>query len=300
MTDPAGRSSAPPASEGELGVRVRLGVLTRQLSDRGYNVESLRALDLELEVLERPQGLVRRMTSQALATAGRHWRNFVGELKESGEVMALLMGRLQGGRLSPEERDKIRAQLVDLVKVFPAGIIAAANSAFPVPGTGLFTPWILARLDLMPSQWREAHLIAQLHKQRDQLLDAGLADAAAELEELERQVHAQAAQREQVGACAGLLTHWDANRNGVWDPDECAAYVVELERVRALAQRHRARKRWFLEDRGQIFGALRLSELLGDPELEDHLGDDGLLVCFDGKTGWVALPDLLGRTPRFS
>lgn len=300
VTDPAGGSSAPSASEEELGVRVRLDVLTRQLSDQGYDVESLRALDLELEVLERPQGLVRRMTSRALATAGRHWRNFVGELKESGEVMALLMGRLQGGRLSPEERDKIRAQLVDLVKVFPAGIIAAANSAFPVPGTGMFTPWILARLGLMPSQWREAHLIAQLHEQREQLLAVGLAEAAAELGELERQVHAQAARREQAGARASLLTHWDANRNGVWDPDERAAYVVELERMRALAQRFATRKRWFLDDRGQIFGALRLSELLDDPELEHHLEDDGLLVCFDGKTGWVALPDLLGRTPRFS
>jgi len=288
-----------PADLAPTGVRVRLDVLTHELSAAGYDVASLVELDLELQVLERPRGLLRRVTGRALATAGRHWRNFVGELQESREVMALLAGRLQGGRLSPEERDKVRAQLVDLVKVFPAGLIAAANSALPVPGTGVFTPWILARLDLMPSQWREAHLIAQLEKQRQQLLAAGLVEAADRLGDIEHEVQAQARWREDVGAEAGLLTHWDANRNGVWDDDERQAYLHELDRVRGLARRHATRKRWFLEDQGEIFGALRLSELLEDSEVRPHLHDDGLLVCFDGKTGWVALPDLLGRSPRF-
>ncbi|MCH9685244.1 MAG: hypothetical protein K0V04_27660 [Deltaproteobacteria bacterium] len=284
----------------EAGVGQRLDALTVRLGAAGYDVASLQELRLEIEVLERPPGLVKRVTGRARVAAGRHWRNFVGELQESREVMGLLLGRVQGGQLSAEQRDKIRDQLVDLVKVFPAGIIAAANSAFPVPGTGMFTPWILARLDLMPSRWREAHLLRQLELQKQRLLEAGFADEAAQLGGIEDAVELEAARRDAVGADAGLLTHWDANRNGVWDPEERAAYKTELARLRDLAGRLSARKRWFLEDRGQVFGALRLSEVLDDDDLAEHLGDDGLLVCFDGKTGWVALPDLLGRAPRFS
>jgi len=276
-----------------------LAALTLRLDEAGYDVDHFDELKLEIEVLERPPGLLRRVTGSMRTTAGRHWRNFVGELQESREVMGLLLGRVHGGPLSPEERDKVRSQLLDLVKVFPAGIIAAANSAFPVPGTGMFTPWILARLDLMPSRWREAHLIAQLHRHKQRLREQGFAQEAEQLDRIEQEVEAQAARREAVEADASLLTHWDANRNGVWDPEEEQAYLDELERVRALLVRWSARKRWFIEDRGEIFGALRLSEMIDDGELSDHLEDDTLLVCFDGKTGWVALPDLLGREPRF-
>ncbi len=296
-SDPPSPERAPPS---DAGVGQRLEALTERLDAAGYDVASLQELRLEIEVLERPPGLVKRVTGRARAVAGRHWRNFVGELQESREVMALLVARVQGGRLTPEQRDMVRAQLVDLVKVFPAGIIAAANSAFPVPGTGMFTPWILARLDLMPSRWREAHLLQQLELQKQRLIALGFTDEAAQLDRIEDAVEAEAARRDAVGADAGLLTHWDANRNGVWDPDEKQAYRTELSRLRGLADRQRARKRWFFEDRGEVFGALRLSEVLDDEEFAEHLHDDGLLVCFDGKTGWVAMPDLLGREPQFS
>lgn len=277
----------------------RLAALRRELDDAGFDASVLVELQLEIEVLERPPGLLARVAGRARAAAERHWENFVGELQESREVMALLAGRLRGERLSPEERDTIRAQLFDLVKVFPAGIIAAANSAFPVPGTGLFTPWILARLDLMPSRWREAHLLGKLAEERARLLAHGLTREAAELAEIGDAVAAEAARREEVGTGASLLTHWDRNRNGVWDPDEIDAYLRTLDRLRDHARHRRTRKRWFLLDRGEIFGALRLSELIEDPDVAAHLGDDSLLVCYDGKTGWVALPDLLGREPRF-
>lgn len=282
------------------GAGRRLAALSRELGDAGFDATILLEIQLEIEVLERPPGLLARVTGRAKAAAERHWHNFVGELQESREVMGLLVARIRGERLGPEERDMIRAQLVDLVKVFPAGIIAAANSAFPVPGTGLFTPWILARLDLMPSRWREAHLLGKLAEQRERLLAEGFTAEAEQLQRIGDAVEAEAARREEVGADAGLLTHWDRNRNGVWDPEEIEAYLGALARIRELAARHRARKRWFLLDRGEIFGALRLSELLDDPEVAPHLGDDGLLVCYDGKTGWVALPDLLGRAPRFA
>ncbi|MEX1362533.1 MAG: hypothetical protein AB1Z98_05365 [Nannocystaceae bacterium] len=292
--------TAPPDDDApETSVGLRLSELTGRLGRAGYDVASLRELELELSVIERPPGLLRRVSGRMRDTAGRHWRNFVGELQESGKVMALLARRAAGRPLSAEERAEIRDQIVDLVKVFPAGIIAAANSAFPVPGTGMFTPWILARLDLMPSRWREAHLLDQLRKQKAKLLAQGFAREAAELDQIESDMEAAAARRDAVAADATLLTHWDSNRNGQWDPEERQAYLDELERLRGLALRHRARKRWFLWDRGEIFGALRLSELLDDDEVGEHLHDDELLVCFDGKSGWVALPDLLGRMPRF-
>jgi hypothetical protein len=271
-----------------------LSALADQLAAEGYDAASLRELSDEMEALERPPGLITRMTKRARETAGRHWRNLVGELHESREAMALMLGRLVGGQLSAEERDKVRAQLVDLVKVFPAGLIAAANSAFPVPGTGMFTPWILARLGLMPSRWGEAQLLDQLQRQREKLLRDGRTEAAQRIADLQHRIAAEADARDAVADNAQLLTHWDANQNGEWDPEEIAAYRIEVVRVQQLVTRYATRKAWYIEDHGAIFGALRLSELSSDPDLGEHLCDHDLLVCYDGKSGWVALSDVLG------
>ncbi len=273
--------------------------IVRRLEQNGYDATELRSLQIEFDVLERPPGLLTRMTAKAKTSAGHHWSAFVGELRESKEAMGLGLRRMVGGQLSAEERDKVRAQMVDLVKVFPAGLIAAANSAFPVPGTGMFTPWILNRLGLMPSRWREAHLLDQLRKQSQLLSDAGYASAADALDRLHDQVERDAESRENVGAGARLLTHWDANDNGRWDEDERHAYRGELARVRTIAARFAARKRWYIEDEGEVFGALRLSELVADGELSEHMQNESLLVCYDGKSGWVALPHLLGADPVF-
>ena len=276
-----------------------LSDVAQRLSARGVETQALRELQEELEALERPPSLITRMTSGAKAAAAQHWRNFVGELSESKEAMEIIVARVQGGDVSAADRDKVRAQLIDMVKVFPAGLIAAANSAFPIPGTGLFTPWILQRLGLMPSRWREAHLLDQLHKRRLELEAQGFHSEAAALEELEHRLEAEADERAAAASSAGVLTHWDANRNGRWDPEEKDAYREELHKMREIARRRFERKHWFLDTEGEIFGALRLSELVEDPECKMHLEDEELLVCFDGKTGWVALPDLMGREPRF-
>jgi hypothetical protein len=276
-----------------------LSDVAQRLSARGVETGALRELQAELEALERPPSLITRMTTGAKAAAALHWRNFVGELSESREAMEIIVARVQGGNVSAADRDKVRAQLIDMVKVFPAGLIAAANSAFPIPGTGLLTPWILQRLGLMPSRWREAHLLDQLHKRRLELEAQGFHSEAAALEELEHRLEAECEERESAASSAGVLTHWDANRNGRWDPEEKEAYLDELHKMRDIAKRRFQRKHWFLDTEGEIFGALRLSELVDDPECKMHLEDEELLVCFDGRTGWVALPDLMGRTPRF-
>lgn len=277
-----------------------LSEMADELSAQGYDGTHLRELQEELDSLDRPPGLLTRMTSAAKNVASKHWQAFVGELGESREAMSIVASRIKGQDITAEERDKVRAQLMDLVRVFPAGMIAAANSAFPVPGTGIFTPWILSRLGLMPSRWREAHLLDQLREERDKLRAAGRRQAADALDRLRDRIEHECDEREHIAEDANLLTHWDANNNGEWDPEERATYRRELDRVRGLAKRFATRKHWFMETEGEIFGALRLSELIDDPDCAGHLHDDEVLVCYEGKTGWVALPDLLGREPQFS
>lgn len=263
------------------------------LEEEGVDTQQLRILQDEVDALEHPPGLFRRLTDRARNVASAQWKHLMGELQESREAMSLIVGRMQGQPLGEAEADKIRSQLMDLVKVFPAGLIAAANSAFPVPGTSVLTPWILARLGLMPSRWREAHLMEQLLKEQQRLRATGHDDLADRLAELRERLEAEAAERDSIGQAARVLTHWDANDNGIWDPEERAAYTAELDRMRALANRHRARKRWFLEHEGEVFGPVRLSEIEGEAGLEE------LLVCYEDQTGWVALPDVFGREPVF-
>ncbi|GEM_PF-935845 len=266
-----------------------LSSIADELEAEGLSVEELRGLSQELAVIEKPPGLLRRMTARAREIARRQWSHIVGELHESREAMALISTQVRGEReLSDNERAQVREQLLDLVRVVPAGLIAAANSALPVPGTSVLTPWLLVRLGLMPSRWREAHLLDQLHKQGEILRRTGHADKAEQIALIVEHLEDEADEREQIHRDGALLTHWDQNQNGVWDDDERAAYQAEVERVRELAHLHAARKRWFFEHEGEVYGAARLSEL---DDLEDAA--KSLLVCFDGKTGWVALEHIL-------
>ena len=108
------------------------------------------------------------------------------------------------------------------------------------------------------------------------------------IEEILEHLESEAEAREQVGRDSALLTHWDQNHNGVWDDDELAAYQAEVDRIRELVRVHAARKRWFFEYEGEVYGAARLTEL---EDLDE--ATNSMLVCFDGRTGWVALEDVL-------
>ena len=273
-----------------------LSELAAELEAEGFDAADLRGLDAELEAAERPPGLLRRLGANLREAAAHHWENFVGELRESGEAMALITGAMRGERaLTPEERDKVRAQILDLVRVFPAGIIAAANSAFPIPGTGLFTPWILLRLGLMPSRWREAHVIEQLRKKQRAAEAAGRKDAARRLGEAAARIEREADARDTVGHDAALLTAWDHNRNARWDAPEIAAYRAEHAKVRELAERFATRRDWYFSENGEVFGAERLSEV----ERLDADARAKLLVCYGGKSGWLSLAHVLGAEPTF-
>ena len=274
-----------------------LSELAAQMEAEGYDATDLRELELELETAERPPGLLRRLGARAREAAAQHWERFVGELRESGEAMRLISGAMRGERtLSPEERDKVRSQVLDLVRIFPAGIIAAANSAFPIPGTGLFTPWILLRLGLMPSHWREAHVVEQLRKKQRAAQAAGRHEAARRFGAVAERIEQEAEQRDKVGHDADLLTAWDRNKNNRWDPSEIQAYRAELAKVKDLAQKFAARREWYFCENGEVFGAERLSEL-GDIDADGRSAR--LLVCYSGKTGWVSLAHVLGAEPTF-
>ncbi len=264
----------------------RITELVGDLERKGIRV-NLRGLQEELDVIERPPSLLGRLTQGARKAAAGQWRNILGELGESREMMGLLHKRLRQDRpLTGEERDKIRAQMFDLLRIVPAGFIAAANTALPIPGTGIFTPWILARLGLMPSHWREAHLLDQLHREAARLRAQGHAAAADQLTALEQQIEAEADARDAAAHQAALLTHWDANNNGVWDDAERDEYQLAVEKMTDQWHRFGTQKRWFLQAEEQVFGPVRLSEIFAaNPE-------GLLLVCFDGRSGWICLGDL--------
>ncbi len=267
----------------------RLRAVTAQLEARGIEVGSLAALETEAQAIERPPGLLGSLKAKVAGTVLSQWKNVRGEVGETSEAFTLLARRVTRKEpLEPEEADKIKAQLLDFVKVVPAGVFAAANAALPIPGTSVFTPLLLNKMGLMPSRWKEAHLLHGLREEADRLRAAGHASQAAELDALRAEVEADADAREEAAHNAGLLTHWDANDNGVWDEDERVAYRKEVEKLRARLFDAGAKKRWFLRLGTEVWGPVRLSELV------DEAGelDEELLVCFDGSSGWVDLQDL--------
>ena len=71
------------------------------------------------------------------------------EIRQTGELGTLLTKAAAGNRLTPEEKRKVRSQLIDLAKAVPALAIFAA------PGGTILLP-ILAKIlpfNFLPSAW---------------------------------------------------------------------------------------------------------------------------------------------------
>ncbi len=263
----------------------RLIELAEHLHAQGVDVSALRPLQAELDLVQHPEA-VRTLSQRAMDTARRQWSHVVGEARESRQMLRLLLARAQRGALSPEEAAQVREQLADVFRLVPASIIAATNGTLPIPGTSLLTPLILQKLRLLPSRWREAHVLSELQRQAEQLRAAGRTEAAEEVEALQHELEHEADARAAAAEQRWLLAHWDADGNGVLDEDELEIYRAEVAGLRRLADTRGPEKRWFVSYDGQVLGPLRLSEVLGLPD------PVGVLVCFDGKSGWVALADL--------
>lgn len=243
-----------------------------EVEREGGDAAPLRALADEAAALERPPGALSRLLVGLREAAARQWARLLGELQDSREAAALVAIAVRGTRaLSADERDRVRAQLADLVKAFPAGLIAAVGMVAPVPGSALATPWLLDRLGLMPTRWREAHLLERVREHEAALRAAGRGAPADRVAALRAALVGEVEAREQAPA-------------PVHDPGH-ADYLSELGRLRGLAASEGARRRWFVAFAGQVYGPCRLREI------DRTMGE--LLVCWSGASRWVLLRELL-------
>ena len=90
-----------------------------------------------------------QMMEKVAATVSENLEAIVTEIKQTGELGQLLAKAAAGKALSPEEKTKVKAQLIDLAKAVPALAIFAA------PGGMLLLP-LLAKLlpfNVLPSAW---------------------------------------------------------------------------------------------------------------------------------------------------
>jgi len=266
-----------------------LSTLAAELEAQGQAEDAarLRGVQEEIDQIEKPPGVFSRMTQGVKKAALQQWTNVVGELQESKEVWGLVRHRMKTGEeLTVEQRDAVRSQVLDVLRVVPAGLVAAGNAALPVPGTGWFTPFILKSMGLLPSRWREAHALGTLEKEAEHLEAIGDVHHAQQVREIIARLEADADHRARVEQNCALLTHWDANDNGIWDADEVAAYRKCCERIWKHRDAKAQRKFWFFQLNSHVFGPVRLSEL------RDLEPDGQLLVCYDGG-GWVCWRDLV-------
>ena len=266
-----------------------LSEIAHSLMEKGLNEEAslFHGLSVQVQESRRPPGLFSKMKASLAEKAQEQWQHVVGELSESRDTWRLIKTRMKGQRLSSEEVSKIKAQLLDIFRVLPAGSLAVANAALPIPGTGLFTPWILAKMGLLPSRWREAHTLKTLEKEYQHLRTLGADKEALAVREIMDLLEEEALHREEVANECALLAHWDANENGQWDEDEKKAYALAVERLIKKRDKHQHQKRWYLQYRFQIFGPVFLTEI------KDREPQWPLLVSFDGKGEWVDANDLL-------
>ena len=240
----------------------------------GLETNHIKELNTEMQALKEPW-LV-RIKSGFL----NQLKLLKGEYKETGDLAALLNKSLKEP-LTLEERSKVQAQLFDFMKVLPAGLFAAVNAALPIPGTSIFTPLILQKSGLMPSRWKEAHILHLLQQEEINLRKQGLSELAIEMEDIRHKIELEADQRNDN---MSLLLHWDSNNNGQWDESEQKAYLNEVQKVTTLAKRYAHKLRWYVLEQGLVFGPTTFSRLPVD--------DSTMLIRFDSKCKWVALSDL--------
>jgi len=242
----------------------------------------------EAEALERPSSWLQRMRGKMGSMARAQWQRVQQELEETREVYGLLRKRANReiDELDPVQKEKIRAQLLDLFKVVPGGALAVANFVAPIPCSSWLTPALLINLGLMPSAWKEAHVAHRLQRLMHKLEKRGQLDRVHEVGEILEDIATSAAHRERMGAIAAdrkLLALYDRNRDGTLDADEQSALHDAMDKVmRAMRGRWGARI-WYLYRDGDVNGPYTLPDI-------DALGcDEDTLLCRGGTKRWVPL-----------
>jgi len=265
--------------------------VAQTVEQRGTDAQGLHELSVELARLHKPTAEGQRWHRRALEAARTQFVHALGEMGESARAAQIIVRAIRDrASVSAHEREEVKAQLLDIFRVVPASALATANAALPIPGTSLATPWLLIKLGLMPSRWRESYILNRLQKESDRLKALGLDAQAARVAQISDEVERGIESRDVCAGGANLLRFWDANGDNAWDDDERAAYGAALTVVvdAVLSQGHR--KQWFALQGASVVGPFILSEG-GNPRDLHGLPDDGLL-CFKGTSGWVCIDDL--------
>ncbi len=261
--------------------RGRLDPLLHALSRQGLDAGSLPALAAELDDEAEPApGWVGRQMEALSAFARRQLGHVQGEAAESKEAWVLLRRRVSGDALSATEEDTLRSQTQDLVRMVPAAAIAVVAESLPMAGTALITPYVLGKLGLLPSRWREARLRERLQEEADRLREAHAEAEAGLLEAVVEELRCEATRREE----AALRSRWDSNGDGELDLIEEFTYEAAVERLRSAAAERGHRRCWYLWADHEVIGPVRLAELAEAPV--------GVLVCLESDDAWVRLRDL--------
>jgi hypothetical protein len=250
--------------------------IMKRLHMQGVEIEEMEQLAFAMESTKVP---VHKKAMQFLL---RNWNRIRGEVQESKTLVTLLNRARKEGKesLSLDERVFVQQQLKDFFRIFPASIIASANAILPIPGTSFITPMILQKLNLLPSKWREAHMLTALQKAHKKLQEQGREKEIKILIELETELNEQAKEREECD----LLLVWDTNKNGIWDEEELLYYQRELTKTQNLYLSSKEERAWFVLHEGLVFGP---THLIGISE------DLDVLICYQSKTQWVRYQDII-------
>ena len=253
--------------------------IIKQLEAMGLDSAQIATVFDDIEQTKRPwyQRLWSKGTSQI-----QHLR---AEARETKRLAILL--RKGTKNLNPDEQAEVRAQLWDLFKVLPAGLIAGGNAVLPIPGTSMLTPLLLAKAGLLPSRWREARILHQLQLEERRLRELGQETLANQLHEITEQVEQNADLR--AHQADDILHHWDANGNGIWDEDEIEDYkqACLTTKERLASESHCAN--WFIQQHDLIFGPTEANNLSACAEHAwiRHYPSD------NDATKWVRISDVL-------
>jgi hypothetical protein len=267
-------------------VQVEESLREKGLSDEASELESVRR--------EAPLrgGLVKRLgaLAEGAREIGRRQLELLGrEMADSRELVGLLGARASGKikQFSDEEESLVRGQLWDLFRSVPATAIVFA----PVPGIALISPFVLQKLNLLPSAWREAHVIGRLERTVAQLEERGETEEAARLRATVAQL--QERHRDRSDRMRTLRQHpllreiYDFDHDGSIDDEEWASIKQDRDTMRRAVARGEGAEQWFVSTGGDVEGPVDLSTLLYAP-LPDHT-----LVRIAELPRWVPLDLLL-------
>jgi LETM1-like protein len=103
----------------------------------------------EAELAQNWEGFADEMMDRVATAVTENLEAIVPEMRETGELGQLLAKAAGGHSLTPEERLKVKAQLIDLAKAVPAlAIFAAPGGMLLLPLLAKLLPW-----NVLPSAW---------------------------------------------------------------------------------------------------------------------------------------------------